>query len=129
MGVLYENIVSLCENKGIKPGRLCSELGLSRGLMTDLKMGRKKSLSAETADKIATYFNVSVSYLLGNEQKEKPVAESGGLNIEEMIKAIEEKSKRTVTIMGFHGKGQEHFELTPEQYEAFKTLFGNDKKE
>lgn len=67
MGNLYENIQSLLERDGIKPGRLCDQLGISRGLLTDLKMGRKKSLSAETAQKIAGYFGVSVAYLLGQE--------------------------------------------------------------
>lgn len=65
---LYESILSLCQAKDIRPGRLCDELGLSRGLITDLKMGRKKSLSAETAQKIAAYFGVSVGYLLGQEE-------------------------------------------------------------
>lgn len=68
MGNLYENIQNLCQRDGIRPGRLCDTLGLSRGLMTDLKMGRKKSLSAETAQKIAGYFGVSVAYLLGQEE-------------------------------------------------------------
>lgn len=72
---LYENIVSLCKEKGIKPGKLCSELGLSRGLITDLKMGRKKSISAETANKIASYFGVSVGYLLGTEAEKAPTRE------------------------------------------------------
>jgi len=70
MGSLYENILSLCEKQGIRPGRLCDELGLSRGLMTDLKMGRKKGVSAETAQKIAGFFGVSVGYLLGQEGSE-----------------------------------------------------------
>ena len=68
MGNLYESIQKLCERDGIRPGRLCDQLGLSRGLMTDLKMGRKKSLSAETAQKIAGYFGVSVAYLLGQDE-------------------------------------------------------------
>ena len=68
MGNLYESIQKLCARDGIRPGRLCDQLGLSRGLMTDLKMGRKKSLSAETAQKIAGYFGVSVAYLLGQEE-------------------------------------------------------------
>ena len=67
MANLYERIVSLCERDGIRPGRLCDELGISRGLMTDLKMGRKKGVSAETAQKIASFFAVSVGYLLGIE--------------------------------------------------------------
>ena len=33
MGTLYENIVVLCNERSIKPGRVCNDLGLSRGLM------------------------------------------------------------------------------------------------
>ena len=66
MDNLFARIQSLCEEKGIRPGRLCDELNLSRSLMTDLKMGRKKSVSAETAQKIAAFFPVSVGYLLGD---------------------------------------------------------------
>lgn len=62
---LYESIEALCVRRGIRPGRLCSDLGLSRGLITDLKMGRKKTVSAETAQKIAAYFGISVGQLLG----------------------------------------------------------------
>lgn len=65
MDNLYDRINELCEKNGIRPGRLCDELGLSRGLMTDLKMGRKKSVSAQTAQRIAAHFGVSVGYLLG----------------------------------------------------------------
>lgn len=39
---------------------------------------KKKGVNAETAQKIATYFNVSVGYLLG-EEKEKPTAQGDGL--------------------------------------------------
>ena len=67
---LFARIDSLCEKKGIRPGRLCDALGLSRGLMTDLKMGRKKTVNAETAQKIAGYFGVSVGYLLGQEESD-----------------------------------------------------------
>jgi len=67
MGNLYETIQGLCAQKGIRPGKLCQDLGLSRGLMTDLKMGRKKGVSAQTAQKIAGYFGVSVGMLLGEE--------------------------------------------------------------
>ena len=70
MADLYENIQQLCLSHGIRPGRLCDELGISRGLMTDLKMGRKKGVSAQTAQKIAAYFGVSVGYLLGQEGSE-----------------------------------------------------------
>jgi len=67
MDNLYESIEALCNQRGIRPGRLCNDLGLSRGLITDLKMGRKKSVNAETAQKIAAYFGISVGQLLGQE--------------------------------------------------------------
>lgn len=66
---LYFRISNLCTNSGITPGKLCSDVHISRGIITDLKMGRKKSLRAETAWKIASYFGVSVGYLLGAEDK------------------------------------------------------------
>jgi transcriptional regulator with XRE-family HTH domain len=65
MDNLYESIEALCNQRGIRPGRLCNDLGLSRGLITDLKMGRKKSVTAETAQKIAAYFGITVGQLLG----------------------------------------------------------------
>ena len=68
MDSLYNRILFLCDRNQIRPGRLCDELGLNRGLITDLKMGRKKSVSAETAQKVAAYFGVSVGYLLGQEE-------------------------------------------------------------
>lgn len=69
MTPLYTTISTLCIQRGITPGKLCSDLGISRGLITDLKMGRKKDLYATTAWKIANYFGVSVGYLLGLEEK------------------------------------------------------------
>lgn len=64
MGELYERIEAMCTQRGVRPGRMCSELGLSRGLMTDLKMDRKKTLNAETAAKIAAYLDVPVETLM-----------------------------------------------------------------
>ena len=76
MATLYETLDALCKEKGVKGGRMCTDLGISKSLMTDLKSGRKKGVNAETAHKIAAYFGVSVGYLLGEEEmdekKEQP---------------------------------------------------------
>ena len=77
MSDLYNRIEALCANKGINITTMCKESGSSRASLTDLKMGRKQSLSAETLSKIATYFGVSVDHLLGNEPKAKTPAETG----------------------------------------------------
>ena len=80
MGNLYENIMSLCEERGIKGGKMCTDIGISKGLLTDLKMGRRSGVSAVTAQKIATYFDVSVGVLLGEEQKKEQTTETDGLS-------------------------------------------------
>jgi transcriptional regulator with XRE-family HTH domain len=81
MATLYDNIVALCESRGIKGGKMCTDIGISKGLLTDLKMGRRTGVSAVTAQKIAAYFGVSVGYLLGEEvkdaKKEQPIEYDG----------------------------------------------------
>jgi hypothetical protein len=49
---------------------MCTDIGMSKGILTDLKMGRQTGISATNAQKIASYFGVSVGYLLGEEEKE-----------------------------------------------------------
>lgn len=72
MSDLYSNIHALCEKEGIKDGTLCGNIGIRRSFLSELKAGRTKSLSTEVLSKIATYFNVSVDYLLTGDQKENP---------------------------------------------------------
>lgn len=98
MSSLYERIQQLCQAKDIRPGRLCHELGLSRGLMTDLKMGRKKSVTAETAQKIASYLGVSVGYLLGQEGSADVLAEVDVAFYGDYM-ALDEEQKETVRDM------------------------------
>ena len=90
MSTLYKNIVSLCESRGIKGGKMCADTGISKGLLTDLKMGRRTGVSAVTAQKIASYFNVSVGYLLGEEEKKEQSTESElSIKKREFIQRIE----------------------------------------
>lgn len=51
---------------------MCSDLGMSRSFLTELRKGRAKSIKIETASKIADYFGVTVEYLLGKDKKETP---------------------------------------------------------
>lgn len=94
MGNLYNTILELCESKGIKGGKMCTDLGISKGLLTDLKMGRRTGVSAATAQKIAAYFGVSVGYLLGNETNldkiEQPIKNDG----------LSEERKKLIGLVG-----------------------------
>ncbi len=66
MSKIYNNIEDLCRAKRITITEMCRQAGVSRASLTDLKMGRKQSLAADTLSKIAALFSVSVDYLLGN---------------------------------------------------------------
>lgn len=85
MGTLYENIISLCQERGITGGRMCVDLKLSKGLMTKLKDNPQKTITAETAQKIADYFGVSVDRVVGNES----IVDNGS-NLTEIQKEAQE---------------------------------------
>lgn len=72
MCTLYERIQALCNSKGVSGSRMCLDLGLSKSTLSDIKSGRKKGVSTATAAKIASYFGVSVDYLLGEETEKTP---------------------------------------------------------
>ena len=91
MNSMYKRIESLCASRGINITQMCKEAGVARAPLTELKMGRTAILSAKNADKIASYFDVSVGYLLGNEDTKKPADQKAD---------------------GLRGKGYD--ELTPE---------------
>ena len=84
MSILYERLSALCQEHGISAYRMCKDTGIQPSIMTDVKMGRRQSLKAETAAKIAAYFGVSVDYLIGNtKEKEKPASQEA----DELIKS------------------------------------------
>ena len=58
------------KKRASKTELLCSNIGIRRSFLSELKAGRTKSLSTEVLSKIAAYFNVSVDYLLTGNQKE-----------------------------------------------------------
>lgn len=123
MSELYNLIESLCKTRGTNITTMCKTAGISRAPLTELKMGRTKTLSAATLSKIGAYFGVSVDYLLGNEPKEKPVTDSDGfteaerrdiaLEVERMMADIENQGD-----LMFDGNP-----ATPEALQTIRTAF------
>lgn len=107
MCTFYERIIELSAKKGVSGSRVCLELGLSKSTLSDIKSGRKKGVSAETAQKFADYFGVTVGYLLGKADTEKAPTVSGGRDILDEIdiafygeyKELTEDDKETVRDM------------------------------
>ena len=131
MSDLYKKIEDLCKKRSVNVTQMCKESGASRASITDLKMGRKQALSSMTLSKIANYFNVSVDYLIGTEQKEKSPSKIGEgkhhIPDEETLKLLELLESRD-DIRYLAAASQR---ATPEHVRAtakmFDELYGRDK--
>lgn len=66
-----ENVLGLIDKNGITKNKMLKDLGMGTGTFNTWEK-RGTIPSGETLSKIAAYFNVSIDYLLGNEQKNKP---------------------------------------------------------
>ena len=68
--VFYDRFIELCNKKGVKPTPLVVELGLSSSNASQWKKG--STPRPDILQKIADYFDVTVGYLVGSEENEKP---------------------------------------------------------
>ena len=57
----------LCAQKGVKPGKACLEMGLSRSLAAKWKATGTEKPSADVLEKMAVYFGMSIEGILGKE--------------------------------------------------------------
>lgn len=75
---LYERIKSLCYRKGVTISQLESELGF--GSSSIKKWEKTSSPSVDKIVKVASYFDVSIDYLMGRTDIESSVSEILGDN-------------------------------------------------
>lgn len=76
MADIHLKIDQLLKERGISGAKMCADLGMSRSFMTELRKGRAKGITTQTAQKIADYFHVSTDYLL----KDGPVTAQVQIN-------------------------------------------------
>lgn len=67
MDNLYKTLQELCEKKGVSGGKMCTDIGLSRSFMTELKKGRAKGITSATAQKLSEYFDCDINLLFSGE--------------------------------------------------------------
>lgn len=72
MNDLYETVARLCREQGTSVSALCEQAKVSPGILSDLKNGRKKSISSDTLARLAEALNTSADLLLGREQPTAP---------------------------------------------------------
>lgn len=64
----YDRFVLLCDKKGVKPSRAASDCNINRSNVTNWKNNGYTPRS-DVLQRIASYFDVSVGYLLGEDKK------------------------------------------------------------
>ena len=69
--MFYDRFEELCKQKGVKPGRACIEMGVSRSLAAKWKTTKTDRPSAEVLEKMSKYFGISIDEILGK-QKSPP---------------------------------------------------------
>jgi len=74
MNELYDRIDQICKARGTNATALCKEAGVSRATLSELKAGRTKTLSIETAQKLADTLQVSLNFLLGKFDNDEPIS-------------------------------------------------------
>lgn len=96
MSELYKRIESLCQNEGMTITTMCKISGASRASLSDLKVGRKQSLSTDTLSKIAKTLGVSVSFLLGHETAWSAAVEKYGFCWEAIYREKKKEEGRAI---------------------------------
>lgn len=66
---MYEIFVQLCKEHGVSAYKVCKDLGISQGVISNWK-NRGSSVTNETLLKLAQYFGVPMEYLLGADNLE-----------------------------------------------------------
>ena len=112
--MFWKNYITLCNSIEKSPNGVCSELGFSTAVATKWKNG---ALPRDTTlKKIADYFNVSVDYLLKDEN-----------NIEKDPLSNSEPMREYVI---FHRDGKNvRVKFTPEQKKIFDALVSSSQVE
>ncbi len=70
--MFYDNYVRLCALKGVSPSKAAIDSGLSKSTVSRWKKSPDIAPSGAVLEALASYFQVPVSELLG-EEKEKPL--------------------------------------------------------
>lgn len=64
MSIFFDRYSALCKERGESPNSVAKKLGVSSGSITAWKRGTMPR--SETVNMLASFFNVSADYLLGN---------------------------------------------------------------
>lgn len=99
MSEMYNIIEELCLQKGVNITQMCQEAGIPRATLTELKKGRTQTLGPKNLEKLATYFEVTMEYFLGNKKKPTPENGSERSDIDDLIERIRRADDQMIEII------------------------------
>lgn len=97
--VFYQRYIEMCNKVGKSPSAMAQEMGLSKTAVNRWKNGGNPTDA--TAIKIASYFNVPVSYLMGTEEKQSTEGELSEIQKNFMQKVARMSDDQIVKIEQF----------------------------
>lgn len=101
--MFFDIFSELCAKKGVSCKRAAEDIGLSNSITTKWKK-TGATPSGKTLNKIANYFGVSISELLGKEEKENSpdefVLTEGEKELLALFRLIPEEQQRSFLEMG-----------------------------
>lgn len=66
--MFYDRFEALCAEKGVRPGRACTEMGLSRSLAAKWKATAAARPSTEALEKMSAYFGLTIDQILAADE-------------------------------------------------------------
>ena len=117
MGTLYNRISQLCERDGISAYKMCRDLQISRGWLSDLKNGRRTGANGATLQKIAEYFNVPIEYLLGGDVDTSATVEPP---LAKYLEELRERPETRALLEAVSGMSKEDVEKMANMIRAFR---------
>ena len=89
--MFYDIYVELCKREGKSPSAVAQELGINKSNVSNWK-NNGYTPRGNVLNVISDYFNVSIDYLLGNEQKEEPLV-NGDKELTEYLEMLKNRSE------------------------------------
>ncbi|MEA4965411.1 MAG: helix-turn-helix transcriptional regulator [Oscillospiraceae bacterium] len=70
--MFYDKFNELCAEKKVKPGRACTEMGVSRSLAAKWKATGTEKPSADILEKMSKYFGKTIDEILDGKKRKAP---------------------------------------------------------
>ena len=85
--MFYDRFIELCNSRGISPSKAAQEAGMNKSTVTYWKNHAESKPTGQLAEKLCSYFNISMNELYGENQIEKP-ADVAGISREQIKFAV-----------------------------------------